>query len=344
VDNGTSVKFDHADSIYVSPNASVTSFAGGFDGLDRTEFRYYGVDQLFCIDRCDDLADGELETPRGAGRARAGAAMKSPRSPDTRITQTLASGIIVRQDFRTATRFAFFVTGTEEWPYATHGGTLFVVLYRGRPYGLTCRHVFGTFNWGQLVITAEQYGGGAVRLSQIAYPSEPRADAIDTDVLDVAVVLFADDVDATFFKGSAYLLDEKTVTTSRPGDALRVHGTLKTHSEITETEIAPKFCLLELVDDTPFSHDPTLRRGFGVFDQPEFADVVGLSGSPVFNVTQSALCGMVVRGTLRDNMCTLWYVDIFDVCKLLEAVHAGHATTDYQKVQTVAIEVPQPGK
>ena len=112
--------------------------------------------------------------------------MKSPRSPDTRITQTLASGIIVRQDFRTATRFAFFVTGTEEWPYATHGGTLFVVLYRGRPYGLTCRHVFGTFNWGQLVITAEQYGGGAVRLSQIAYPSEPRADAIDTDVLDVA--------------------------------------------------------------------------------------------------------------------------------------------------------------
>ena len=270
--------------------------------------------------------------------------MKSPRSPDQRVAQTLASGIIVRQDFRTATRFAFFVTGSDEWPYATHGGTLFVVLYRGRPYGLTCKHVFGRFNWGQLVVTAEQYGGGAVGLSQIAYASEPRDGAIDTDVLDIAVILFAGGVDAAFFKDSAYLLDEKTVTTSRPGDALRVHGTLKTHSEITKAEIAPKFCLLELVDDTSFSNDPTLRRGFGVFDRPEFADVVGLSGSPVFNVAQSALCGMVMRGTLRNDMCTLWYVDIFDVCKLLDAVHEGHATTNYQKVQTVAIKVPHPGK
>ncbi len=270
--------------------------------------------------------------------------MKGPRSPDQRVTQTLASGIIVRQDFRTATRFAFFVTGSEEWPFATHGGTVFVVLYRGKPYGLTCRHVFGTFNWSQLVVTAEQHGGGVVGLSQIAYASEPRNGAIDTDVLDVAVVLFADDVDAAVFKDTAYLIDEKTVTTSQSGDTLRVHGALKTHSAISETEIAPKFCLLELVDDTSFSHDPTLRRGFGVFDQPVFADVVGLSGSPVFNATRSALCGLVVRGAMRENICTLWYIDMFDVCKLLEAVHAGHAASDYQKVQTVAIKVPHLGK
>jgi hypothetical protein len=101
--------------------------------------------------------------------------------------------------------------------------------------------------------------------------------------------------------------------------------------------IAPKFCFLELVDDTPFSSDPTLRRGFGVFDRPEFADVLGLSDSPVFNVTRSALCGMVVRGGMRDDVCTLWYVDMFDICKLLQAVHEGRAATYYEKIQTVPV-------
>src|SRR6202008_2449447 len=79
-------------------------------------------------------------------------------SADQRVTQTLASGTIIRQDFRPATRFVFFDTGLEEWPYATHGGPLFVILYRGKPYGLTCRHVFKTFDWGQLAVTDERHG------------------------------------------------------------------------------------------------------------------------------------------------------------------------------------------
>jgi hypothetical protein len=80
-----------------------------------------------------------------------------------------------------------------------------------------------------------------------------------------------------------------------------VSGVLKAPTEITETVIAPKFCLLEMVDDTSPSHDPTLRRGFGMFEKPEFESVVGLSGSPVFNVTQSALCGTVVRGLMTGD-------------------------------------------
>jgi hypothetical protein len=32
------------------------------------------------------------------------------------------------------------------------------------------------------------------------------------------------------------------------------------------------------------------------FKDPEFASVTGISGSPVFDVTANALCGMVVRG------------------------------------------------
>jgi hypothetical protein len=260
--------------------------------------------------------------------------MKRPRLvhlPDQRVTQTLASGITIRQDFRTATRFPFFHTGHDQWQYATHGGTLFVVLYGGKPYGLTCRHVLQTFDWGQLVVTAERFGGAAAGLSQVAYASNPRGYAVDTDILDLAVSQFSDDVTSSFFTDAAYLIDERTVTTSKVGDALHVHGALKAPSEINETIIAPKFCLLELVDDTPLSNDPTLRRGFGMFESPEFADVVGLSGSPVFNVTQSALCGMVVRGAMNGDACTLWYVDMFDVLQLLAAVHQGNDATSYEK-------------
>jgi hypothetical protein len=262
-------------------------------------------------------------------------------SADQRITQKLASGVIVRQDFRTAARFPFFHTGYDQWQYATHGGTLFVVLYRGKPYGLTCRHILKTFDWAQLVVTAERHSGPSADLSYVAYPSNPTGYAEGTDVLDIAVIQFADDVGAGFFKEPAYVIDDKTVATSEVGDALHVYGVLKAPSEITETTIAPKFCLLELVDDTPSSNDPTLRRGFGMFESPEFTDVMGLSGSPIFNVSQSALCGMVVRGTMKDDRCTLFYVDMFDILQLLAAVHEGRTSTFYHKVQTTLVAHPK---
>jgi hypothetical protein len=47
------------------------------------------------------------------------------------VTQTLASGLIIQQDFSNAVRPVFFQTDLEEWQYATHGGTLFIVQFRG---------------------------------------------------------------------------------------------------------------------------------------------------------------------------------------------------------------------
>ena len=39
----------------------------------------------------------------------------------------------------------------------------------------------------------------------------------------------------------------------------------------------------------------------------------------MFNVTQRALCGMVVRGGMKADVCTLCYVDMFDIAQLLSA-------------------------
>jgi hypothetical protein len=48
-------------------------------------------------------------------------------------TQILASGLVIRQDFAAAVRPVFFQTEFEEFLYATHGGTLFLVSFRGKP-------------------------------------------------------------------------------------------------------------------------------------------------------------------------------------------------------------------
>jgi uncharacterized protein (UPF0303 family) len=77
---------------------------------------------------------------------------------DQRVAQTLTSGTFIRQDFATAARMVLFDTGLDEWQYATHGGTLFVVMHSGKPYGITCRHVLQDFDWRQLVVTDKRNG------------------------------------------------------------------------------------------------------------------------------------------------------------------------------------------
>jgi hypothetical protein len=89
------------------------------------------------------------------------------------------------------------------------------------------------------------------------------------------------------------------------------------------------------------SNDPTLRRAIGQFDKPEFTDVLGLSGSPVFNVTQRALRGIIVRGTMNANMCTLWYVDMFDIAQLLAAIHEDRTETYCRKQVTKIVKTPR---
>lgn len=166
-----------------------------------------------------------------------------------RVTQKLKSGTIIRQDFRNAVCFVFFKTGNDDWPYATHGGTLFIVVHGCQVFGLTCRHVLQDFDWRQLVVTDQRAGSQGAGRRSIAYPSQPKGAAVDTDLLDVAVIQFSKDVGTAFFKDHPYIFEENTVSTSTAGDTLHVAGTLKSESVITETIIVPYFCLLEAVRD-----------------------------------------------------------------------------------------------
>lgn len=248
-------------------------------------------------------------------------------------TQTLDSGLIIRQDFTAAVRPVFFRTGLEEFQYATHGGTLFLVSFRGRVYGLTCQHVFQDFTLEQLFITQEkqaQKGSPPAPIRARCGPSAPIGAAAGTDVTDLCVIEFADDIPSDFFKDGAYLIDERTVATSKPGHSLLVAGVLKEKSSTVPGDFVFGYCRLEFQDDG-VSADPILRKGIAEYREPEFSEITGISGAPVFDDSTNALCGMVVRGSLVESRCHIYFVDIFDIMRLLEAVSEGKESAFYTK-------------
>ena len=144
-----------------------------------------------------------------------------------RRPQTLSTGLVVRQDFSDAVRAVFFQTEYDEFLYATHGGTLFVVSFQQRLYGITCKHVFGDFSAGRLFITQDKQGTKGsmpAPVKGLCYPSAPRDAAVGGDVVDICAIEFAADIAPDFFRDSPYIIDDQTVGTSAIGHELHVAG------------------------------------------------------------------------------------------------------------------------
>jgi len=244
----------------------------------------------------------------------------------------VAGAVTMRQDFAEAVRPVFFQTEYEEWLYATHGGTLFLIVFQGRVYGLTCAHVFGDFSHGQLFVTQEkqaQKGSMPGHVVGIACPSLPIEGAVGTDVTDLCVIQFSEDTSPAFFR-SPYVIDERTVATSKPGDMLCVAGVLKDKTSIVLPDIDFRYCRLEF-HDTGTSNDPFLRRAEAQFNNPEITSLEGISGSPVYNLRAHALCGMVMRGGMMGSRFTIYFLDISDIVRFLDALSRGLESNYYTK-------------
>ena len=267
-----------------------------------------------------------------------------------RVSQQLPSGLIVHQDFRTSIRAAFYDTGYEEFPYGTNDGTLFIVNFRGRPYGLTCKHVLNGIDLSRLLITPTRLGNQGdpfARLKGSACPSSPTDDAEGTDITDVCVLEFHDDVDVAFFRNTAYILGENTYAHSNPGDDLLVYGFLGENSSFRDAEFTVGCAELEFQDMGPLPHtdgDAQQFEGVSRYARARFLNagmnkLRGLSGSPVFNRTSGKLAGMVHRGGyIRDQ--DLWnvvYFDITDIVHVLECVVDGKQTTFYRKTRAIPV-------
>ncbi|MDT7814712.1 MAG: hypothetical protein QOJ42_4628 [Acidobacteriaceae bacterium] len=231
-----------------------------------------------------------------------------------------------------AVRLIFFQTGDDEYPHATHGGTLFIVRHRGRPYGVTCKHVFGDFDPEMLHVTARtelKPGRLSAKLQNLGFAVNLGGAAASSDFGDLCVIEFADDLAPDFFGDTEYVIDRNSVGTSKPGHRLFAIGISKEKSRLLpppDGSIA--LCRLPL-RDTGTTSDPLLRRASAIYEGTEFESITGMSGAPVFDLTAKALCGMVVRGTLQNNICEVLYADIHDIIRLIDAVRTRTARTFY---------------
>jgi hypothetical protein len=164
----------------------------------------------------------------------------------------------------------------------------------------------------------------------VAFPSSPRDDAVDTDVTDLCLIQFSEDTTPDFFS-SPYIIEARTIAISQTGHILSVAGVLKDKTSIVPPDINIGYCRLDFHDVGPSKFDPFLRRAEALFDNPSITSVTGISGSPVYDRTANALCGMVVRGSMNKSHCTIYYLDIVDIVRFLEAVSERKASTYYMK-------------
>ena len=231
-------------------------------------------------------------------------------------------------------RFVCFETHLEDFRLATNGGTAFVVRYRGKPFAITCKHVLKGFQIDDLVITDARMGQRMAGIKGMYHPENLKGDAEGSDLNDICIIAFHEGEDG-FYK-EAYDLDRMPPKTSEPANRLVVTGFIKQKSSIRPPNIFTGLCFLDFTDAGIAPFDQALRRGLATYQNPGFDSISGISGAPVYNLARGTLCGMVTRGTLQSNGgCTIYFFDIFDIVKLLDAVASGSKALNYQKDRSI---------
>ena len=236
------------------------------------------------------------------------------------------------QSLKDACRWVFFLTDFDDWEIATDGGTLFIVSYQGVPYGLTAKHNLHSYEWKDLLVTTTRQSSVQVGLKAVSYPGTGLGYARESDLMDIAVIQFAEDVTPATFEGSIYNLDVEPVCVSCLNDDLVVYGALTTPSSIGDRDVTPTYAELGFVDCGPHTHDPVLRSAKGQWINSSVSELNGLSGGPVYNTTRDGLCGMVVRGGVaKSGIATTHFIDISDIVRVLDSVHQDHRAGFYTK-------------
>jgi hypothetical protein len=161
-------------------------------------------------------------------------------------------------------------------------------------------------------------GEWSAKIQHIGYAGRLGGGAVGTDLGDVCVLEFADDLAPDFFGGEELSVEFESVARTESGHDLIALGFLKEKSWLLPPGGHFDFHGLPLRDRGP-SSDPFLRRASARYEGTDLQTITGMSGGPVFNLTQNALCGMTLRGGLADGRCVVYYLDAYHILRMLEA-------------------------
>jgi hypothetical protein len=129
----------------------------------------------------------------------------------------------MRQDIRAAVRPVLYETGWDEWPYS-HGGSLFVVNLRGRCYGLTCRHIIDDDGAKHLFVAPNHVP--VIGMHPASIEKVAQINGQKSELNDIAVICFSDEIGPEFFGGTGYVIGTGTVGKSDTAHLLKVYGFL----------------------------------------------------------------------------------------------------------------------
>jgi len=228
-----------------------------------------------------------------------------------------------------AVRQVLFHTGLEDYTYSC-AGSMFVVVFQGRCYGLTCKHVIGVGGVDYLFVAPEQAPEKGVRPASVG--GVALIGDFDSDLQEIAIIWFSDEIGPEFFGGTAYTIGPDTVGPSSTGNSLKVHGFLNEKSRVDyeAKSITGGCCDLQFHNVGATSSDPFIRQALATYVGHNFSSLDGISGAPVFDETEGRLCGMVVRAGLNElGGSVIWYIEVSHVIQVLEAVHAGSSRLNY---------------
>jgi hypothetical protein len=231
--------------------------------------------------------------------------------------------------YREAVRFVMFHTNVQEYPYATNGGTAFLIQFRRRIFAITCQHVVQGFHVKDLIITDRRDGTKSAASCGIAAPSSRSGAAQGSDINDLCLVSFRQDCDANFFDNSAFALNKNTWKSSEPARQLAAVGFLKDNSKIVEPGIYAGFCVMQFTDSGTYGPDPMLRQGLATYLDPNFDRITGMSGAPVFNRDNGCYAGMLVRGGLSGQNCRVLFIDAAHIYRFIKAVYSNNSSLSY---------------
>lgn len=120
---------------------------------------------------------------------------------------------------------------------------------------------------------------------------------------------------------------------SKKHEKLLVYRNIEENSFIDydKKELFLQFASLEFIDIGVTGNDPTLREARADFGVSKIKSLNGMSGAPVYNITQNVLCGLAVRAGIESARATIHYIDIPDIEKALHAVHENKDNYGYSK-------------
>ena len=234
------------------------------------------------------------------------------------------------QDIRLATRPVLYATDYEHVPYS-FGGTLFVLAYLERCFGVTCRHVLGKDGIHNLIVyeaASPVKGMKSLPICGLRHTDDSALGELN----DIAIIEFEPSVTVQTFQGEIYDLSLSPACRSAAAQRLRICGYLseKGNIDYDGKAIRAGFGDITCTNLGPLSNDPVISQAVATYRDWDFMSFDGLSGAPVFNLNMGLLTGMVVRAGLKaDGTASIWYIEIYHILRIIESIYRDSTAVSY---------------